>query len=99
MPAFWSAVRRRIDTPTLVLWSARDTALREVLIRNMAEVAPNSEVVVFPDTSHWIQMDAPDRVNEQLERFLKLPLPAPTAGAAAPPPSGARPVPDADADK
>ena len=37
----------------------------------MREVVPNlQEIQIVPEKSHWILMEAPKEVNEQLERFL-----------------------------
>jgi pimeloyl-ACP methyl ester carboxylesterase len=76
--AFRSMVRRRspdptrrIDRKTLVLWGERDRALDHRVLNGLEWYVPNVEVIRFRDLGHWSHIDAPERVNEGLLRFLK----------------------------
>lgn len=59
-----------IDVPTLVLWGERDRALDGRLTTGLDRWVPDIRVERLPDASHWVQNDAPDRVNDRLVAFL-----------------------------
>ena len=61
---------RRIDAPTLVLWGEHDRYLGSELADPPAALVRHCRVVRFPDASHWVQIDAHERVNEELLAFL-----------------------------
>lgn len=61
---------RRVDAPVLVLWGEHDRYLRSTLADPPAEWVPNVRVVRFPDASHFVHADEPERMNEELVRFL-----------------------------
>jgi pimeloyl-ACP methyl ester carboxylesterase len=60
-----------IQAPTLLLWGERDAYLTPRLTEGLQGWVPNLSVVRFPDVSHWIQNDAPKRVNRLLIDFLQ----------------------------
>lgn len=80
MLAYYRAARRRIfgrierlptiESPALVLWGERDTALQPLFATPPPELATNLDVKMFPDATHWIHLDDPDGVNEALLDFL-----------------------------
>ena len=55
--------------PALVIW-ASDAHLGVGLTEGLSAWAPNVQVVRVPDASHWVQNNAPDRVNELMLEFL-----------------------------
>jgi pimeloyl-ACP methyl ester carboxylesterase len=62
---------RPISAPTLLIWGERDRAL---VIRNTEGVdrwVPGIRVERIADSSHWVQNDAPERVNRLLIEFLR----------------------------
>ena len=67
--------RARVAAPTLVLWGVEDRFLgrelvsQDVLRRTLAE-GNVPEVVLVEDAGHFLQNEAPDRVNEELVRWL-----------------------------
>lgn len=61
----------RIDAPTLVLWGEQDRYLGPELAAPPVDLVPDQRVVRLPDASHWVQVDAPDTVNETLVGFLR----------------------------
>ena len=61
----------RIDAPVLVIWGERDRWLGAELAEPDARWVPHARVERVPDASHWVQADAPDRVNDLLLGFLR----------------------------
>ena len=61
----------RTDVPTLLIWGNRDAALGVGLTRGLDRWVSNLRIEHLPDASHWVQNDAPDRVNELLCEFLE----------------------------
>lgn len=59
-----------IHAPVLLLWGERDPFLSVHLTEGLGDWVPNLSVVRFPDVSHWIQNEAPERVNRLLIEFL-----------------------------
>ena len=60
-----------ITQPTLVLWGEQDGALTPRLLEGLDRHVANLQIMRFPDVGHWVHIDAADRVNEELMRFLK----------------------------
>jgi pimeloyl-ACP methyl ester carboxylesterase len=75
----------RIDVPTLMIWGEEDTALGLELTEGYAPYVADFTLARLAGVSHWVQQEAPDRVNQQLLGWLaeKLPLPRPTDHAGA----------------
>jgi epoxide hydrolase 4 len=59
-----------IEAPVLVIWGERDRALGPELAEPDPKWVPNVRVERLPEASHWVQLDAPERVNELLLGFL-----------------------------
>ncbi|WP_327052254.1 alpha/beta fold hydrolase [Halomicrococcus gelatinilyticus] len=59
-----------VDVPTLLVWGERDPALDVSLTEGLDEWVPDLRVERFPDASHWIQNERPERVTELLVEFL-----------------------------
>jgi pimeloyl-ACP methyl ester carboxylesterase len=59
-----------INVPVLLLWGERDSYLSPRLTDGLSAWVPNLRVVRFPDVSHWIQNDVPERVNRLMIDFL-----------------------------
>jgi pimeloyl-ACP methyl ester carboxylesterase len=66
----------RIEAPTLLIWGERDRYLGLRLTEGLERWVPNVRVERLPDASHWVQCDAPERVNELMVEFLTSPLAA-----------------------
>lgn len=60
-----------VSAPVLLLWGERDAYLSPRLTEGLSAWVPNLHVVRFPDVSHWIQNDAPERVNRLMIDFLR----------------------------
>ncbi|HYP24377.1 MAG TPA: 4-alpha-glucanotransferase [Actinomycetota bacterium] len=61
---------RVIERPVQVIWGERDRALGPELAEPDRAWVPDVEVHRLPEATHWVQHDAPARVNELLADFL-----------------------------
>jgi pimeloyl-ACP methyl ester carboxylesterase len=61
---------RPINRPVLVLWGMHDRALGPELAEPDRRWVLNYQIERFPDASHWLQHDEPERVNAMLREFL-----------------------------
>jgi len=69
--ALWSSPSTgRIDVPTLVIWGAQDVALRATMAQPSADLCRAGRLAMIDDATHWVQHDAPDRVNRLLLEHL-----------------------------
>ncbi len=59
-----------INCPVLVIWGERDRHLGRELAQPGPTWVPNVRVERLPEATHWVQHDAPERVNELLTEFL-----------------------------
>jgi pimeloyl-ACP methyl ester carboxylesterase len=59
-----------IQTRTLVIWGERDRHLGAELAAPLPKWVPNARVERIPEATHWVQHDAPERVNELLMEFF-----------------------------
>jgi len=66
----------RIEIPTLMIWGEEDAALGKETTYGTDRYVANLRLHYLPGVSHWVQQDAPDRVNELLEAWLAEPLDA-----------------------
>jgi pimeloyl-ACP methyl ester carboxylesterase len=64
------AQMKPIEAQTLVIWGMRDRHLGSELAEPASEWVPNVRVERIPEATHWVQHDAPERVNELLVEFL-----------------------------
>ena len=62
----------RIDIPTLLIWGEEDLALNIHCTEGTETWVPQIEVHRLPNVSHWVQQDAPDKVNAILKDWLPL---------------------------
>jgi len=62
---------RPIPVPTLLLWGEQDPALSVRLTEGLEAWVPDLRVERIADASHWVQNDAPERVNQALVNFLR----------------------------
>ena len=59
-----------LETPTLVIWGERDTALGVELLDGTEAHVRDLTIRRLPDVSHWVQQEAPDKVNAILREWL-----------------------------
>jgi pimeloyl-ACP methyl ester carboxylesterase len=61
-----------IAVPTMIVWGEADAYMDPLLLeRSAATVTGPLRVERLPGVSHWVQQEAPDRVNELLLDFLR----------------------------
>lgn len=62
---------RKIDVPTLLIWGEQDPYLGLELTADLEQWVPSIRVERIPESSHWVQVDAAERVNELMTGFLR----------------------------
>ena len=58
-----------VSCPVLVQWGEQDLALTPGLAEPPPALVPDARVVRYPDAGHWVHLDAPGPVTEQLVAF------------------------------
>jgi pimeloyl-ACP methyl ester carboxylesterase len=61
----------RIDVPTLMIWGENDTALGKETTYGTEAFVDNLTIRYLPGVSHWVQQEAPEKVNAMLQAWLK----------------------------
>lgn len=61
---------KRVHVPTLIIWGRQDLALSEAMLQPSAALCDDVRVEVFPDATHWVLHDEPERTGELLVTFL-----------------------------
>jgi epoxide hydrolase 4 len=59
-----------ITTPTLMIWGEADSALGVELTDNYEGLVTDITLKRLPNVSHWVQQEAPDKVNALLVEWL-----------------------------
>lgn len=59
-----------IDIPTMMVWGEEDSALGKELTYGTDEFVRDLTIRYLPNVSHWVQQEAPEKVNLYLEDFL-----------------------------
>jgi pimeloyl-ACP methyl ester carboxylesterase len=62
-----------LEVPTLMIWGEHDTALGKELTFGTEKLVRDFTIHYLPDVSHWVQQEAPERVNALLEEWLLRP--------------------------
>jgi pimeloyl-ACP methyl ester carboxylesterase len=60
-----------VDVPTLMIWGEEDTALGKETTYGTEKFVADFTIRYLPGVSHWVQQEAPERVNRMLEAWLK----------------------------
>jgi epoxide hydrolase 4 len=60
----------RIKVPTLILWGMQDAALTHRMARPSIDHCDDGKLILFPDSTHWVQHEAAEQVNHYLIDFL-----------------------------
>jgi pimeloyl-ACP methyl ester carboxylesterase len=61
-----------IEIPTILIWGEEDTALGKETTYGTERYVKELSINYLPGVSHWVQQDAPERVNALLESFLRV---------------------------
>jgi pimeloyl-ACP methyl ester carboxylesterase len=59
-----------VEVPTLMIWGEEDTALGKELTDGTEELVKEFSIRYLPGVSHWVQQEAPEKVNAILEEWL-----------------------------
>jgi len=59
-----------LTVPTLMIWGEADTALDIALTEGYGPLCSDFELVRLPQVSHWVQQEAPEKVNAALADWL-----------------------------
>src|SRR6185437_12505830 len=62
-----------IETPTLIVWGEEDAALGVELLDGTDAYVRDLTIERLPGVSHWVQQEAPEKVNAILEAWLAAP--------------------------
>jgi epoxide hydrolase 4 len=60
----------KVNTPTLVIWGERDTALLTGNLDGLNDVAPNAQIHRVPDATHAIVHEKPALISDLIRSFL-----------------------------
>jgi pimeloyl-ACP methyl ester carboxylesterase len=60
-----------VDTPTLMIWGEEDIALDKSTTIGTEQYVKNLTLRYLPGVSHWVQQEAPEKVNAMIEAWLK----------------------------
>jgi pimeloyl-ACP methyl ester carboxylesterase len=63
--------RRRSGAPVLLIWGEQDRYLEAHLLEGTGAWAPDLRIERIAEASHWVQADAPERVNGLLIDFAR----------------------------
>jgi pimeloyl-ACP methyl ester carboxylesterase len=63
-------IMRRIDVPTMIIWGEWEPVFVPQTLVGTEEWVPHLRIARVPKAGHFIQNDAPERVNELLLEFL-----------------------------
>ena len=61
----------QVDIPTLMLYGERDQRAPRSVWEPLQSTIPGAELVLIPDVGHMANMEAPDRVNDEIRTFLR----------------------------
>jgi pimeloyl-ACP methyl ester carboxylesterase len=59
-----------IKVPTLILWGAQDITIGREMAQPSLDLCDEGKLVLFENSSHWVQLDASDAVNQHLIDFF-----------------------------
>ncbi|THD56147.1 alpha/beta hydrolase [Phenylobacterium sp.] len=62
-----------IETPTLIVWGEEDAALGIELLDGTDDYVRDLTIERLPNVSHWVQQEAPEKVNAILRDWLATP--------------------------
>ena len=60
-----------IDSPTLIIWGEQDRYLGRRLLEGLEPWVADLTLERIADASHWVQAEAPERVNERILQFIR----------------------------
>ena len=70
--AEWRRRERLTGLPSLILWGMKDSAFRPSQLARWREALPEARVVELPASGHWPHEEEPERVVDEIKRFLSI---------------------------
>ncbi len=61
---------KKINVPVLQIFGTGDKYLSMESARNTANFVPDLKEVYLDGVSHWVQQEAPGKVNDAIEKYL-----------------------------
>lgn len=77
---FDASLDRGIECPTLLVWGDNDAFADIELAHGYEDFVRDFTLAIMPGVSHWVQQEAPDRVNAMLATWMRDRGLAPAAG-------------------
>jgi pimeloyl-ACP methyl ester carboxylesterase len=68
----WTA-GRRVNCPTRLLWGEKDRALGAGVRQAFERAVPHCETDRYPEATHWLHVEVPERVTADLLEFFEQP--------------------------
>lgn len=62
---------RKIKVPLLLLWGGEDRFLLVDMAEPSIEMCKDGHLICLPEVSHWLQHEAPEKVNQLIHDFLQ----------------------------
>jgi epoxide hydrolase 4 len=59
-----------IKVPTLMMWGMQDAALSHRMARPSMDYVEEGNLILFPEATHWVHLDAAEEVNHYLLDFV-----------------------------
>ena len=66
-----AAVESRVSVPTRILWGNKDAFLLSEMAAESVKYCDDGELFEFPDATHWVHHEEPERVNKLLVEFFR----------------------------
>lgn len=60
----------QVKVRTLVMWGMKDSALTHRMARPSMDYCDEGNLILFPESTHWVHLDAADEINHYLLDFL-----------------------------
>jgi pimeloyl-ACP methyl ester carboxylesterase len=60
-----------VHVPTMMLWGKRDVALSFDMAQPSIDLCDEGELTFFDKSTHWVQHDASEAVNQKLIEFMR----------------------------
>jgi pimeloyl-ACP methyl ester carboxylesterase len=64
------ALDRKIECPTLLVWGDNDAFAGVELTQGYEDFVRDFTLAIVPGVSHWVQQEAPDRVNAMMTKWM-----------------------------
>ncbi len=71
LAAYGPGLAAKIEVPTVMIWGEEDSALSISLTEGYDPYVTDFTLHRLPNVSHWVQQEAPEKVNEHLAHWLK----------------------------